>query len=142
MRTLANVRYSTWPALLAITAAVTAIPQVAQAQAAAPKLPELKPQQASTWCWAAASQMVLEIAPPGGPFFAQALQARNALKSCGHEVSNTCGENYPTYAGCNRPGFPAFELFGRTAETQPSPLCWPRLQEELDAGRPVLFGWC
>jgi hypothetical protein len=108
---------------------------------AQPAMPPFHSQQASTWCWAAASQMVLEPLNPGADF-SQPLQAEKAIAQCVAAPRYTCGDTTPFFGKCDRPGFPSFELFSHTADTAPSPLPWNQLKSELDACRPLVFGWC
>jgi hypothetical protein len=112
---------------------------IAAAAAATP--PPFHSQQAQLWCWAAASQMVLEPLSPGTDF-SQALQAEKAIKICEKAPRDTCGNSSPIYLDCDRPGFPSFDLFNYKAEEDHTPLPWQQLKGELDACRPMVFGWC
>lgn len=99
-------------------------------------------QQGSSWCWAGVTEMVMRGLDPSPNDYSQALQAESVVNGCLYAPRNTCKNVSPVYAGCNRPGFPTFGVFDHVAETTPSPLTWTELAGELDAGRPVVFGWC
>ena len=101
------------------------------------------PQQGSSWCWAAAAQYVMDKADPGGDY-SQRVQAETIVKGCDYAPRNTCKNVSPVFAGCNRPGLPTQTLddLDFIYEEAPRALSWEVLQHELDAKRPVLFGWC
>ncbi len=77
--------------------------------------------------------------------FPQADQAERAVLGCtsAPRADETCTDVNVVFAGCNRPGFPSFDLYEFTYESKPTPLTWELLTAETKtAGRPVLFGWC
>lgn len=104
--------------------------------------PGFRTQQGSAWCWAAAGQMVMAAIKPGDARdYVQPAQAERSVFGCASAPRNTCDVYNPVYAGCNRPGFPTFELFGFDAPPQETPLPWDDLAEWVKK-QPVLFGWC
>ena len=94
---------------------------------------QLRPQETRMWCWAASAEMIMEFL--GSPGISQCSQAQQYLN-----VTACCVS--PTPEACINGGWPQFEYYGFNASnTEDEALSWEQLTREIDANRPVAFGW-
>jgi peptidase C39-like protein len=113
--------------------------------------------RANNWCWAASSQMIMELLGEATPQACQCRQAEQVLGVDGCCVTpSSCLPAEELPARCDRPRWPAFvekpELYAfsyaTTCDALPNrqndeacaskPLAWPALTAEVCAGRPVI----
>jgi hypothetical protein len=95
----------------------------------------LRKQQAEEWCWAAVSQAVARHFDPKMDLHQCQIVGSDFKKRC-------CGDAFAPNRGssCNRPGYlhKVLERLGLLAkEPILAPVDFPRIQREIEAGRPV-----
>jgi len=102
----------------------------------------LHEQIGGKWCWAATGSLVLDWLEQGsGPSQCMVAARSHPGLDCKHP---DCDDLAGAWTGaCDKSGVPDFaELGWQHFETKPgSALSWQELQCEINAGRPVAFGW-